>query len=52
MNESDTSRSLQFLHFKYSTLEKATDRFDIAHKLGNGGYSEVFKVCVLSIFYV
>ncbi|XP_059451385.1 cysteine-rich receptor-like protein kinase 46 [Corylus avellana] len=36
-------KSLQFLQFKYSTLERATDCFNEAHKLGQGGYGEVFK---------
>ncbi|KAL5572757.1 hypothetical protein UlMin_022354 [Ulmus minor] len=36
-------RNLQFLHFSYATLEKATECFDEAHKLGRGGYGEVFK---------
>lgn len=39
-------RSLQFLQFKYSTLESATDCFNEAHKLGQGGYGEVFKVYI------
>lgn len=48
---SDSNRSLQILQFQFSTLEKATDSFDQAHKLGHGGNGEVFKVCVLSAFY-
>jgi hypothetical protein len=39
-------RSLQFLQFKYSTLESATECFNEAHKLGQGGYGEVFKVYI------
>jgi hypothetical protein len=47
-------KSLQFLQFKYSTLERATDCFNEAHKLGQGGYGEVFKVymlCVREVFF-
>ncbi|XP_030956152.1 putative cysteine-rich receptor-like protein kinase 43 [Quercus lobata] len=40
---SDSNRSLQILQFQFSTLEKATDSFDQAHKLGHGGNGEVFK---------
>ncbi|KAL9660445.1 hypothetical protein QQ045_025260 [Rhodiola kirilowii] len=36
-------KSLQFLQFKYSTLQLATDNFNEAHKIGQGGYGEVFK---------
>ncbi|XVF16374.1 hypothetical protein REPUB_Repub10bG0025900 [Reevesia pubescens] len=36
-------QAMQFLQFKFSTLEKATVCFNEAHKLGSGGYSEVFK---------
>lgn len=32
------------LNFKYSTLEKATGSFDIANKLGQGGFGTVYKV--------
>lgn len=32
------------LNFKYSTLEKATDSFDEANKLGQGGFGTVYKV--------
>ncbi|KAL6011479.1 hypothetical protein ACLOJK_001927 [Asimina triloba] len=31
------------LNFKYSTLEKATGSFDIANKLGQGGFGSVYK---------
>ncbi|KAK8643502.1 hypothetical protein V6N13_012797 [Hibiscus sabdariffa] len=31
------------LHFKYSTLEKATGSFDEANKLGQGGFGTVYK---------
>ncbi|KAL4335411.1 hypothetical protein GQ457_07G017140 [Hibiscus cannabinus] len=31
------------LHFKYSTLEKATGSFDEANKLGQGGFGAVYK---------
>ncbi|KAJ8630465.1 hypothetical protein MRB53_023788 [Persea americana] len=31
------------LNFKYSTLEKATGSFDIANKLGQGGFGTVYK---------
>ncbi|XP_065636769.1 cysteine-rich receptor-like protein kinase 2 isoform X2 [Quercus suber] len=31
------------LNFKYSTLEKATGGFDIANKLGQGGFGTVYK---------
>ncbi|XP_073119833.1 cysteine-rich receptor-like protein kinase 46 [Henckelia pumila] len=34
------NRSLQF---KYSTLEKATENFSDSHKIGQGGFGEVFK---------
>ncbi|XP_022773678.1 putative cysteine-rich receptor-like protein kinase 43 [Durio zibethinus] len=37
------NQGLQFLQFKFSTLEKATDCFNEAQKLGSGGYGEVFK---------
>ncbi|XP_038715001.1 putative cysteine-rich receptor-like protein kinase 43 [Tripterygium wilfordii] len=36
------TKSLEILPFKYSTLEKATDNFNEGHKLGRGGYGEVF----------
>ncbi|KAH7532465.1 hypothetical protein FEM48_Zijuj04G0022800 [Ziziphus jujuba var. spinosa] len=36
-------RSISFLQFSYSTLEKATNSFNEAFKLGQGGYGEVFK---------
>ncbi|GAY46805.1 hypothetical protein CUMW_099810 [Citrus unshiu] len=36
-------KSLKFLQFKYSTIEKATDCFDESNKLGHGGYGEIFK---------
>ncbi|KAI8533665.1 hypothetical protein RHMOL_Rhmol10G0026900 [Rhododendron molle] len=31
------------MRFKYSTLQKATDDFSVSHKIGRGGYGEVFK---------
>ncbi|XP_021802761.1 cysteine-rich receptor-like protein kinase 2 isoform X1 [Prunus avium] len=31
------------LNFKYSTIEKATGSFDIANKLGQGGFGTVYK---------
>ncbi|CAI9761745.1 unnamed protein product [Fraxinus pennsylvanica] len=31
------------MNFKYSTLEKATDSFDDANKLGQGGFATVYK---------
>ncbi|XP_068638108.1 cysteine-rich receptor-like protein kinase 2 [Aristolochia californica] len=31
------------LNFKYSTLEKATGSFDVANKLGQGGFGSVYK---------
>ncbi|KAK4261349.1 hypothetical protein QN277_004359 [Acacia crassicarpa] len=31
------------LNFKYSTLERATDSFDVANKLGQGGFGTVYK---------
>ncbi|XP_010026658.2 cysteine-rich receptor-like protein kinase 2 [Eucalyptus grandis] len=31
------------LNFKYSTLEKATESFDSANKLGQGGFGTVYK---------
>lgn len=37
-------QAMKFLQFKFSTLEKATDCFNEANKLGSGGYGEVFKV--------
>ncbi|KAI4350665.1 hypothetical protein L6164_005098 [Bauhinia variegata] len=36
-------KRLQFMQFKYSTLEKATEGFNESHKLGQGGYGEVYK---------
>ncbi|XP_052876203.1 cysteine-rich receptor-like protein kinase 46 [Gossypium arboreum] len=36
-------QAMKFLQFKFSTLEKATDCFNEANKLGSGGYGEVFK---------
>ncbi|XP_039009380.1 putative cysteine-rich receptor-like protein kinase 43 [Hibiscus syriacus] len=36
-------QAMNFLQFKLSTLEKATDCFNKANKLGSGGYGEVFK---------
>ncbi|KAL2523312.1 Cysteine-rich receptor-like protein kinase 2 [Forsythia ovata] len=49
--ESSANRGLEFdsditkrsLHFKYSTLEKATNNFNEAVKIGQGGSGEVFK---------
>ncbi|KAL5793214.1 hypothetical protein ACOSP7_001808 [Xanthoceras sorbifolium] len=35
--------ALQFLQFKYSTIDRATESFCEANKLGRGGYGEVFK---------
>ncbi|TXG54691.1 hypothetical protein EZV62_019947 [Acer yangbiense] len=35
--------TLRFLQFKYSTIDKATESFSEANKLGRGGYGEVFK---------
>ncbi|KAK4845234.1 hypothetical protein QYF36_002609 [Acer negundo] len=35
--------TLQFLQFKYSTIDKATESFSEVNKLGRGGYGEVFK---------
>ncbi|XP_057983879.1 cysteine-rich receptor-like protein kinase 46 [Malania oleifera] len=40
MNLSILSRGLEF---KFSTLEKATEYFSETHKLGQGGYGEVFR---------
>ncbi|XWS30378.1 hypothetical protein CRYUN_Cryun24cG0112200 [Craigia yunnanensis] len=37
------NQAMQFLQFKFSTLERATDCFNEAQKLGSGGYGEVFK---------
>ncbi|XP_037492781.1 putative cysteine-rich receptor-like protein kinase 43 isoform X2 [Jatropha curcas] len=34
---------LQFLQFKYATIQKATENFEEIHKLGEGGYGEVYK---------
>ncbi|KAI3811271.1 hypothetical protein L1987_20991 [Smallanthus sonchifolius] len=31
------------LNFKYSTIEKATNSFDEANKLGQGGFGTVYK---------
>ncbi|XWS32746.1 hypothetical protein CRYUN_Cryun22dG0016000 [Craigia yunnanensis] len=36
-------QAMQFLQFKFSTLERATDCFNEAQNLGSGGYGEVFK---------
>lgn len=36
------------LNFKYSTLEKATNSFDEANKLGQGGFGTVYKVIFAS----
>lgn len=32
------------LNFKYSTIEKATDSFSEANRLGQGGFGTVYKV--------
>lgn len=42
--EVDSSVVKRSLQFKYTTLEKATDYFNEANKLGQGGFGEVFKV--------
>ncbi|KAG9449845.1 hypothetical protein H6P81_009810 [Aristolochia fimbriata] len=39
----DSSLISRNLHFKYTTLVKATDFFSQANKLGEGGYSQVYK---------
>ncbi|KAF8399734.1 hypothetical protein HHK36_015605 [Tetracentron sinense] len=39
----DSSLFKRSLNFNYSTLEKATEYFSEANKLGQGGYGEVFK---------
>ncbi|KAJ0725769.1 putative protein kinase RLK-Pelle-DLSV family [Helianthus annuus] len=36
------------LNFKYSTVEKATGKWDESNKLGQGGFGTVYKVGVLS----
>jgi len=36
------------LNFKYSTLEKATNSFDEANKLGQGGFGAVYRVIFAS----
>lgn len=41
--EKDLSVLRRSLQFKYSTLEKATAYFSDHHKLGHGGFGEVFK---------
>ncbi|XP_062103432.1 cysteine-rich receptor-like protein kinase 46 [Humulus lupulus] len=38
-----SKKGLKFLEFNYLTLEKATEGFNDAHKLGQGGFGEVFK---------
>ncbi|KAJ0112842.1 hypothetical protein Patl1_02794 [Pistacia atlantica] len=43
MDLSALHKSLQFLQFKYSTLERATDSFSESKKLGRGGFGEIFK---------
>ena len=37
-------QDMNFLEINYSTLEKATECFNDSHKLGQGGFGEVFKV--------
>ncbi|XP_047319179.1 cysteine-rich receptor-like protein kinase 46 [Impatiens glandulifera] len=39
----NSSESLRSLRFKYSTLQKATEDFSPEHKIGQGGYGEVFR---------
>ncbi|XP_021670434.2 cysteine-rich receptor-like protein kinase 46 isoform X2 [Hevea brasiliensis] len=34
---------LQFLQFKHATILKATENFQEVHRLGEGGYGEVYK---------
>ncbi|KAL2500071.1 Cysteine-rich receptor-like protein kinase 42 [Abeliophyllum distichum] len=41
--EFDSDITKRSLHFKYSTLEKATNNFNEAVKIGQGGSGEVFK---------
>ncbi|XVE84002.1 hypothetical protein DITRI_Ditri16bG0133900 [Diplodiscus trichospermus] len=36
-------QAMQFLQFSFSTLQRATDGFNEACKLGSGGYGDVFK---------
>ncbi|PON52469.1 Tyrosine-protein kinase [Parasponia andersonii] len=38
-----SKKGMNFLEFNYSTLQKATEHFNDAHKLGQGGFGEVFK---------
>ncbi|KAF4367643.1 hypothetical protein G4B88_001395 [Cannabis sativa] len=38
-----SKKGSKFLEFNHSTLEKATEGFNDAHKLGEGGFGEVFK---------
>ncbi|XP_019223723.1 PREDICTED: putative cysteine-rich receptor-like protein kinase 43 isoform X2 [Nicotiana attenuata] len=42
-NDLESSVMKRSLHFKYSTLEKATDNFSEECKIGQGGFGEVFK---------
>ncbi|XP_072059881.1 cysteine-rich receptor-like protein kinase 46 isoform X2 [Arachis hypogaea] len=43
MNPGRVKLSSWFMQFEYSTLERATNVFNEFHKLGEGGYGEVYK---------
>lgn len=44
MDFEELNQGMQFLQFKYSTLEKATDCFNEANKLGSGAFGKIYKV--------
>ncbi|GLU11306.1 hypothetical protein SLE2022_280610 [Rubroshorea leprosula] len=43
MDFGELNQGMEFLQFKYSTLEKATDCFNEANKLGSGAFGKIFK---------
>lgn len=45
----DDMTSPQSLHYDFETIEVATDNFSWSNKLGEGGFGEVYKVCICEL---